>query len=552
MEFNYIRWRDKMKNKLLFFMIGFGWMIQSSVNANPTEKSLYAGGDGTENNPYLIETPEQLNQLRIDINEGDMDSTGKHFKLIADIDLTTFDTDQNPENGNWIPIGYSIDSSEEKSFKGIFLGNNHTISNAIILNENAHAGLFGLVSGGTIKDVILEDFVVQGTDRAGTLAGEVEKNSLITNVHTNGVVEGTGVRIGGLVGYIKESDLTNSGSKGVVRGVKTVGGLAGRSYLNGTTENLYSSAQVFGETEVGGLFGKHSSSTLRNIRATGEVTGTKDVGGLIGYISDAVLKQSISKATVYGEQAGRFVGFKGDDAIISHSYVDREKSPELPIVFTDESPDRTDVTELDSHQMSGEAGKENMPDIDFDEGWTMDSKGDWVLDGELSSSTLKPSSTPNAELVVKGVIEPTLVSLTVPTTPLTFIINPNLELNQQFIAPTFEIFNISNAPLSLEIRRFKQLTTAFKDVLPNKYADWSNLTQAQSEDFALALIPQSGEGWIGLSEGPRYVAQLENEFLGVIKPQSHVSFEFEANHGSSFKESFQLTYQLSFIFDLKQ
>lgn len=541
-----------MKKNFLFFMIGFGWMIQTSVKAYPMDRSLYAGGDGTENNPYLIETPEQLNQLSIDTNEGNIDTTGKYFKLIADIDLATFDTDQNPDNGNWIPIGFSLNPSEEKSFKGVFLGNHHTISNIILLNEHTHTGLFGLVSGGTIKDLTLEDFIVQGTDRVGTLAGEIEKNSFITNVHTNGVVEGTGNRVGGLAGYIKESDLTNSGSRGIVRGVTTVGGIAGLSYLNGTTENLYSSTQVFGETQVGGLFGKHSSSTLRNIRATGEVTGTKDVGGLIGYISDAVLKQSISKATVYGEQAGRFVGFKASNAIIAHSYVDREKSPELPIVFRDENPDRTDVTELDHDQMSGEAGKENMPDINFDEGWTMDSKGDWVLDGELSSPTLKPSPTPNAELVVKGVIEPTLVSLTVPTTPLTFIINPNLELNQQFIAPTFEIFNTSNAPLSLEIRRFKQLTTAFKDVLPNKYVDWSNLTQAQSKDFALALIPQSGEGWIDLSEGPRYVAQLENEFLGVIKPQSHVSFEFEANHGSSFKESFQLTYQLSFIFDLKQ
>ena len=91
----------------------------------------FAGGSGTFEDPYLIETAEQLNAVR--------QGPAYHYKLIADIDLSKW--------GNWVPIGASEsygfmaggrDKSEKgtSSFQGSFDGNGHVISGMqIVIKE---------------------------------------------------------------------------------------------------------------------------------------------------------------------------------------------------------------------------------------------------------------------------------------------------------------------------------------------------------------------------------------------------------------------------------
>lgn len=43
---------------------------------------VFAGGSGTREDPYLIETADQLNAIRYGLD--------RHYKLIADIDLSTW------------------------------------------------------------------------------------------------------------------------------------------------------------------------------------------------------------------------------------------------------------------------------------------------------------------------------------------------------------------------------------------------------------------------------------------------------------------------------
>ena len=45
----------------------------------------YGGGTGEPNAPYLIYTAEQMNTIGLHADDGD-----KHFKLMADIDLSTY------------------------------------------------------------------------------------------------------------------------------------------------------------------------------------------------------------------------------------------------------------------------------------------------------------------------------------------------------------------------------------------------------------------------------------------------------------------------------
>ena len=99
----------------------------------------FAGGTGSEADPYQIATAEQLAKLANDVSNGTI-YEGKFFELIADIDLSEH---------RWVPIGiYKWESSGEstnKSFRGFIDGKNKTISGLIVdetTDKNA-AGFFG-------------------------------------------------------------------------------------------------------------------------------------------------------------------------------------------------------------------------------------------------------------------------------------------------------------------------------------------------------------------------------------------------------------------------
>jgi hypothetical protein len=112
----------------------------------------YGGGTGEPNNPYLIYTAEQLNT--IGLNQEDAD---KHFKLMANIDLSAYEGDTFNRIGFYDPPELAPDW--HPPFTGVFDGNNHTISNftyVVDVNEplkenglwgDECVGLFGVVSG---------------------------------------------------------------------------------------------------------------------------------------------------------------------------------------------------------------------------------------------------------------------------------------------------------------------------------------------------------------------------------------------------------------------
>ena len=150
---------------------------------------------------------------------------------------------------------------------------------------------------------------------------------------------------------------------------------------------------------------------------------------------------------------------------------------------------------------------------------------------------------------VTGTITPLVGSITVPTTPVSFVLNPNEEVGQQFIAPEFSVTNETTAPIRLTLNNFEQTTNVLTDVLPDKYNRWEGLNKKESKNIALALVPKAGDGWLSLNEEPRYVADTLNNDLGVIKAKSSVDFTFSALHGQAFEEVLNPSYRLGFVFE---
>ncbi|MHC4542289.1 MAG: GLUG motif-containing protein, partial [Planctomycetota bacterium] len=252
-------------------------------------------GAGTESSPYLIRNPEQLNSIGAVRSDWD-----KHFKLVADIDLSAYPG-----------TAYNMIGTEMlESFRGVFDGNDHTISNLNMTStRERYAGLFGYVSG-QIKNLGLANPKVfaQGIN-VGALAGFLDSGTL-TRCYAKGVDVAGDDNIGGLVGY-STGRIYYCYSTGKVAGDWYVGGLIGL-VTDSTVNASFSKAHVSGNGNVGGLAGKtgDETSVLSDCYATGNVTGGMYVGGLAGQVERGRTYKCYSTGRVSGNQyVGGFTGF---------------------------------------------------------------------------------------------------------------------------------------------------------------------------------------------------------------------------------------------------
>lgn len=133
-----------MKQTRLILLLGLGLTLFLSQPHLIYGNSGYGGGSGTESDPYLISTPEHLNQLQLDVNVNGVDTTGIYYQLTNNIDLSSYDNDRDETNGNWTPIG----KSRSVSFKGILDGNGYKILNLeIVLPNQDYVGLSKIPMG---------------------------------------------------------------------------------------------------------------------------------------------------------------------------------------------------------------------------------------------------------------------------------------------------------------------------------------------------------------------------------------------------------------------
>ncbi|QJD81944.1 GLUG motif-containing protein [Cohnella herbarum] len=283
----------------------------------------FDGGTGTLSDPYLVSTPAQLDAIRNNLS--------KSFKLTADIDLSEYGS-----GAGWVPIGTL---GVGLMFKGNIDGDGHSITNLKINRPTAnYVGLFGVLSGGSIKNLRLIGPNITAQNYAGPLAGRVwgiyeGQQSVISNSSSSGgSLTGAGW-LGGLVGDSLRNAIDNCYSSTAVTGTNSViGGLVG-VIGQGTIDKSYATGNVkAGGIAVGGLVGFNSSvidislpSLIRTSYATGNVEGNKSVGGLVGInensassLSLSVISDSYAVGRVKGaERVGGLVGYNHTASILN-------------------------------------------------------------------------------------------------------------------------------------------------------------------------------------------------------------------------------------------
>ncbi|MDR1157570.1 MAG: discoidin domain-containing protein [Oscillospiraceae bacterium] len=205
------------------------------------------GGDGTEANPIQITSTADLETLALRVNSGEERTAGKYYLLTNDITLTGV--------RNHTPIGIETAGRE---FAGTFDGGGHTISGIRIYTSDATQGLFGYISGGTVKNLGVIDAVIESGIKSGSV-GEPGANS------------------GAIAGQAKNgARIVNCFSRGAYVHVKNAAasGIVGLLQNNSVIENCYAVGFMAGSKQCsGGIVGfeQGGENTVKNCYASGEV-----------------------------------------------------------------------------------------------------------------------------------------------------------------------------------------------------------------------------------------------------------------------------------------
>lgn len=299
----------------------------------------FASGTGTKEDPYIINSPEQLAKLAKDINSGIADQEYTHnkeyFLLGNDIDLSAH---------RWIPIGSGTSTSSFHSFTGYFDGANKTISGLYVdeSSEKFSAGLFGHVSGIEIKNVIIKDGYIKTeaipnssddiVDAAGLLIGSAAQgyglSTTVSNCHVSGTIESNSALTGGLAGYNSYGTYKDCSTDITINGHGCSGGFIGSDF-SGSYENCTAKGNVSGQWSVGGFAGiLFWESKAKNCIADVKVTANNwNAGGFVGYIEDNVtIHNCISYGDVHSKvngwepKVGGFTGISNLNCSIDNSY----------------------------------------------------------------------------------------------------------------------------------------------------------------------------------------------------------------------------------------
>ncbi len=359
------------------------WTMTASNGADTNVYELYfdfleTGWYSAEKDSFTIQTTGELLGLVYLVNQDGNTFEGKTITLDADLDMSSI---------AWEGIGVFSPSAAggtiTTSFKGIFDGKNHTISNLA-----GSAPLFQVVENGTVKNLQLKDAAIEVTSGnyqaaalvnyvlnstleqikvTGTLTTARQRsamlaayamNAVITDCHVQADINSTKNYTAGLVGYVKETAIANCSYEGTLKSTnqhsagitsylsakssiencQVTGTIESRGYVGGIaamTQNSQDPANPITDCRVnasltstnnyaGGIVGQGNQIMLKNCVSDGEVkSSTSYAGGIAGYLSgnNSGMSYCVNKADVTGSRSAcGLIGYVGAAMDIVGSY----------------------------------------------------------------------------------------------------------------------------------------------------------------------------------------------------------------------------------------
>lgn len=323
-----------------------------------------AGGEGTEENPYLISSTGDLNAMRYDLSA--------HYALVNNIDMKDYWADDG--------MGWKTPGSLNNPFKGTLDGRGFTIANlykegrtdyvngfigyaaegAVIKNlyftnpvirynkDNSYVGVVcGSIQSGEIYDChVIEGRIEGDRDAEGQVVGGITgqavlQSRLSADSFDGEIISPAAGAAGGIIGEARTGTrISACKSTGRIVANTSTGGIAGQLGFDCGAENIYSVMDITGGSSLGGIAGEidqrmGSRGYLKNAYAGGKITGVKgtswfdcDAGGLVGYLSEEwnhtegvyTVQQSLALNPSVSVPEGsttyhRIVGFTGEEDV---------------------------------------------------------------------------------------------------------------------------------------------------------------------------------------------------------------------------------------------
>lgn len=309
------------------------------VWVNGITPSSSVAGSGTENDPYIIHSANDLQWL-IDqagaSTKDDIKTKGKYYRLTHDLEI---DSDQGR---GWTPIGMGIDDNNGEintgnAFAGHFDGGGYSITGKMVPvsqlsnSGNVYFGFFGFCKAVRYPNNDNE-FEYIPTIRNLNMSAAVD----MKGIHT----EFKNAHIGTVVGYSwGEVEIANSRNSGTITGFDATGndkstymaGIVGSSY-NLTITDCENTGEIKGGTLSGqwagcwtaGVVAKANDIIAKNVSNKGKIYGatatTVWTAGVIGETSVRLMENVNNYAVITGGNGASNVYTGGLAAYVSYSY----------------------------------------------------------------------------------------------------------------------------------------------------------------------------------------------------------------------------------------
>ncbi|WP_292487311.1 PGF-pre-PGF domain-containing protein [Methanohalobium sp.] len=360
-------------------------------NSNGTLKNSYATGDikgdtfigglvgqNSANNIFYGSMESKISESRIIDSHATGDVSGRGIvgglvginSGIVNKSYATGDVDGNAYIGGLIGAHISNFDYQSQIYASKASGN--------VTGVRIVGGLIGSNGGpgkeylgGLVKDSSASGAVTVPTgatgENIGGLVGQCIYGKVETSKSTGNVLADSAKNVGGLVGYndgatyigtnyegMFPSIILESYSTGNIKGSQNVGGLIGMNYNYNVTDT-YAIGSVEGTTNIGGLVGNNNGpkATVNHSYATGDVLSTGDTP----YI-------------------GGILGTNQNDAKVTEAYWDVDTTGQLTSAGLPES------NGLNTTEMKGDAARTNMEGFNTDVWWFVDNEYPKLLSDE--------------------------------------------------------------------------------------------------------------------------------------------------------------------------
>lgn len=209
----------------------------------------FGGGDGTEDNPYLIYSLNHINNIKL-VNS-------KHFRQMVDI------TSESPVTDSITPLDMEFTGSYDGDNKKLYV---NISSEEQTSDSNEGFGLFPMINNASFKNITLEGSVT-GRGNVGGLVGRGTGKCLFENIKNNATVTSSTGYCGGITGRMYDG--ATSGTKFVncvnYGEVKSFGNAAGIVGVSNAT-NVITHCANFGFV--------HSTNTNEGAGLAGGIIAT--------------------------------------------------------------------------------------------------------------------------------------------------------------------------------------------------------------------------------------------------------------------------------------